>query len=717
MERKILEHLKSKLMGMGYPTSSLRTGVQTSYGNRIDLVVYESNKPKIVFELKASAWPLPQVGDEELGFHPTVRQAQLLAQRICAPYFAVFDGFTVLWFDIDQEQGRPRLLKTPILPSAQEHEKDESKNGKAIMLRLLFTLDDIGRKYFELQEAIVHIGMALLARLRTETGDQRLEEFLLTPFSQVPLIDNDLSDLGIALDEESASFYQEAFVVLGDAELAKFSSIDVIDALDDFIQFETSREAYGIFKSPLWISELMANLAVKSQDDEILDIYSNFGDNLSAVNNVNGKVRVFSITYNSVSYLWEKLKRMWLELNLEDVIRIDAIGELARQRGRLPEQLDCILVAPPFGIRIEINGISHRSEELYLEIALDCVKPGGRVVAIVPENLLFSTRGERIRRYILEHAWIRTIISLEQFVPGTSVKASIVVLEKKSPGTLGGRVMMCRILEKDIDVSSGDRSATPFSRHIQKILRAYKSHIQNKLMPDEKGVWFVPIEALDTKSWAVDYYDPEREARDSSEYQTKRLEELVWMRKGSPLTLDKNGSLPVIGPGALRALSIDPTKLDRTTEEKLADNPVIAQTNDVLIHAVGSNRGQAAMIGADFENCFISRNIIVLHPKSSLILPDYLAIILNSSFVRKQLKERATGSVIRQLSIQKLGDLIIPVPDLLTQRLIAANVTDIQQKLVEIEQQALVFQSALKEQQDNLQNILDTVHLGGGENA
>ena len=113
----------------------------------------------------------------------------------------------------------------------------------------------------------------------------------------------------------------------------------------------------------------------------------------------------------------------------------------------------------------------------------------------------------------------------------------------------------------------------------------------------------------------------------------------------------------------------------------------------------------------------ISRNIIVVRVISKLILPAYLALVLNSRFVKKQLEDRATGSVYAQFSIKKLTDLQIPVPNLQQQNSLVEKVAATRQKVLEYEQQVLIVQSALKEQQDDLQQMLDNLHLGGGENA
>lgn len=173
------------------------------------------------------------------------------------------------------------------------------------------------------------------------------------------------------------------------------------------------------------------------------------------------------------------------------------------------------------------------------------------------------------------------------------------------------------------------------------------------------------------------------------------------------LTLDENGTQPVIGTGAVRALFIDPTKLDRTSADRVPTSPAVANTGQVLLHAVGSNRGQAAVVVSEFEGYFISRNIIILSVTELNVLPAYLAITLNSRFVKQQLDVIATGAVLLQLSIGKLRDILIPVPDIPTQKQIIERVTQAQAKLIDAEQQVLLAEATMKNSQASLQDTID----------
>jgi len=715
--------LLSTLLNLGYPESSIHSDVTTLYGRRADLVVYEFDKPKIVFELKDpqrfSSITATLEAEDKLKFDPTVRQAQQLAQEMSAPYFAVSDGITILWFDVDQETGRPRLLTNPILPKFKDGVSE--KITKKQILKILFDLADFSRGYLTTQEYSIRVGVVLLARLLAEKDDSKLEHLLLAEKSNLEEYDKVLRDLSTHSYENDVRFYAQAFFELNKIKLLEIPPADFVTAIDDFIQLAVGKHSFGEFKLSKWTSDFLARLLLVNAPENLLDIYSNFGDGVYAINNLSKDVRIVSATSHSTSYVWDKVKRLILGLDPDDVIYTPRITTDEQIKVFKPtiKHYDKILVSPPFGGRPSLNEYIpfKKSEEIFIYLSLKLVKPGGRVVAVVPENLLFSSTSTSFRTYLSETAWVRAIISLEQFLPNLGIKASIIVVDKKSIENQGGNILMSRITKKDIGLLADPDSSLLDSNHIKKILNLYEAHMHNKVLQSEKSIWFTSTNELEGHSWAVDYYDPSSQIETNSEYPLFPLNQLASLRKGSPLTLDKNGALPVIGPGALRSFSIDSAKFDKTIEENLPKNPVVSQVKDILIHGVGTYRGQAALVEPGLENCFVSRNIIVLRDISTVVLPSYLVIALNSTFVQRQLEDRATGSVFSQFSVEKLKDLQIPVPSLEKQKWLIEKVSATRQKLLEYEQQVLITQSALKEQQSTLQNILENIHLGGGENA
>jgi len=436
--------LLSTLLNLGYPESSIHSDVTTLYGRRADLVVYEFDKPKIVFELKDpqrfSSITATLEAEDKLKFDPTVRQAQQLAQEMSAPYFAVSDGITILWFDVDQETGRPRLLTNPILPKFKDGVSE--KITKKQILKILFDLADFSRGYLTTQEYSIRVGVVLLARLLAEKDDSKLEHLLLAEKSNLEEYDKVLRDLSTHSYENDVRFYAQAFFELNKIKLLEIPPADFVTAIDDFIQLAVGKHSFGEFKLSKWTSDFLARLLLVNAPENLLDIYSNFGDGVYAINNLSKDVRIVSATSHSTSYVWDKVKRLILGLDPDDVIYTPRITTDEQIKVFKPtiKHYDKILVSPPFGGRPSLNEYIpfKKSEEIFIYLSLKLAKPGGRVVAVVPENLLFSSTSTSFRTYLSETAWVRAIISLEQFLPNLGIKASIIVLIKNPPKIRAG---------------------------------------------------------------------------------------------------------------------------------------------------------------------------------------------------------------------------------------------------------------------------------------
>ena len=69
---------------------------------------------------------------------------------------------------------------------------------------------------------------------------------------------------------------------------------------------------------------------------------------------------------------------------------------------------------------------------LFLERALQFIRPGGRMAIVLPQGLLNNTNAEYIRRFIIEEARILAVVGLHvnTFKPHTGTKTSVLFLRK-----------------------------------------------------------------------------------------------------------------------------------------------------------------------------------------------------------------------------------------------------------------------------------------------
>jgi hypothetical protein len=705
--------IEARLRELGYNAASIARQFKTHSGNRIDLVIFENKKPKIAIELVAGT-TLPGASDlAGLRFHPGIRQAQHLAREINAPYYAIANDRDILWFETDQS-GRPRLLASPILPDLRyARSEDSSSVSKESIVRSLFSLLDIGSRKFNPDETVLYASIAVYAHVLEERGDPLLKRALIEPgnYSLIIRAFQEETHLFRNLAEDKL-FFLHALSALESHRLLEAPVDSVLAAFDEFLLLRTHPYAY---KLPRWLTEFFVQLADLKAGDHVLDIFSNFGDVAIAMAKAARNSDIVSIVNHPINYLWANIQQRIIQnTDSNNLILINEMpSEEILSSHSLPRPSK-IIVAPPFNVKLQsLSPAKSLSEDAYLSLAIDLVAPRGRIVAILPEGFLFSRTLQRrnLRHHILNNTVVKAIFSLDAFIPNTSIRTSIIVFDKIINDEAGD-VLMGRIQATDIPTENQGINSRITIPQAERLKAAFRSH--DKADIKAAGAWMVPASDLTADNFEINRYAPSKLPQLLSTYPTAQLAEISEIFKGSPLTLDKYGDLLVIGPAAVRKFALDATKLDRTQRANLPAHPVTAQPNDIVINALSNYRGQAALVTPHFAKYFISRNIIVVRLKSGWILPSYLEIALNSTFVTRQLLEKTTGSVIRQVTKGALLDILIPVPDLQMQQLIVDRTTKALQDVHAAHELLREQTHVLNEAKSSLDDLLEHLHVAGG---
>jgi restriction endonuclease S subunit len=111
-----------------------------------------------------------------------------------------------------------------------------------------------------------------------------------------------------------------------------------------------------------------------------------------------------------------------------------------------------------------------------------------------------------------------------------------------------------------------------------------------------------------------------------------------------------------------------------------------ASNNDVVLSSRGSFK--SAVIKTDSGTVVAASSVYLLRLKTADVLPEYLAIYLNSNFAQKQIKEKITGVVINALLRRNVEELEIVIPSLEAQR-----------KVISIYYSNLLYQKLLAKKQ------------------
>jgi type I restriction-modification system DNA methylase subunit len=105
--------------------------------------------------------------------------------------------------------------------------------------------------------------------------------------------------------------------------------------------------------------------------------------------------------------------------------------------------VDAILANPPFSLRITLPGFESplfaagyaTSDALFLDEAYSMLRPGGRLVCLLPHSIFANKEYTRLRQLVAERWVLRAVLGLPEGVfhvtADTSTRAGIVVLDKR----------------------------------------------------------------------------------------------------------------------------------------------------------------------------------------------------------------------------------------------------------------------------------------------
>ena len=110
--------------------------------------------------------------------------------------------------------------------------------------------------------------------------------------------------------------------------------------------------------------------------------------------------------------------------------------------------------------------------------------------------------------------------------------------------------------------------------------------------------------------------------------------------------------------------TVDEENLDGIDFENYRSKAIVKK-GDVVISSRGSFR--AGSVSLELKNIVATSSVYILKIKNKNVLPEYLAIYLNSIQGQKQLGESATGASIKSIRRSDLENISIALPSIETQ--------------------------------------------------
>ncbi|MBL4816298.1 MAG: restriction endonuclease subunit S [Shewanella sp.] len=318
---------------------------------------------------------------------------------------------------------------------------------------------------------------------------------------------------------------------------------------------------------------------------------------------------------------------------------------------------------------------------------MDKLQPGGRLAIVVPDGFLFNQTSKIFREKLSRCASLEAIINLpsKTFHPYASVSSSLLILRNGSSLSPNKKIF--------IGVIDNEPKESQFSINLDKIVKNYIKHTKNIVFNED-------VQTFTTQNFSADNWHHSKylhQKFSDSEYKTSKefkviplKEVLSLLSKGSNFVKDESGNIAYLNPANIREMHLNAENLLYTSPSKMKINYLPLEINDIVINAISNHRGSAAVIEDDlYVGLGANRHVIVLRPNTNLISPYYLALIINSEHVRKQLFDLTTGAVIPSLSMRTIEGLQIPIPSMEAQLKISNHHRNIKNQLDELHKKTI----------------------------
>lgn len=657
------------LNDLGYGTETIEYEIRTPSDRRIDLLISAQGNNLIALDIKKQL-DINNFKSEDIGYNPSVRQLQRFSNELQAIVFIITDGVNYFWFKT-AESGRPILIE-PIHAS-------KIYNTKLSDSEYLYALLDHVSSFLEnfpiTGDLSFDLSLAIYSKISSDLNlpfdisyDYLKINFRTENFSESKDIINQILERWDSLD-----FTESRLDVL--AYIEKFHSKNKID-----------------WQVPRWLADFMISFYPQDYPkDEALDLFSKSGIIMSSAY-LNGWEKVNSSYFNKTNEFWIKSKEL-LSGGKNDNSEFNPNLLLFEQFENRSDILNCVFLAPPFGLKFDSNESRAKDAvELLIYKALDKVKIGGYVIAIVPDGILLSSRNNKFRYFLKQYNAIKGIINLsvDTFKPYTSVSTSILIIQKgiDEDSTFFASLEEIPLRNKNTN--------------LENIKIEWKSFLNQGALSNTKN-GFISNE-LDIENFHFSNYwlknNPNGFQNLQNGFENVPLKELIYeLRRGNSIKQDTGEGIPFITPASVRSMKLLPEGISFSNSNIISKNITRVFKDDILINIISTQRGSAALVTEEFEGLPINQHIIVIRPNIRLIRPLYLAVAMNSEYVQKQLQEGSTATVIPALSIKSFESIYIPVPPFYIQDKICDNYNDIANKISQTEKE-------LSKHSLNLKNIL-----------
>lgn len=344
----------------------------------------------------------------------------------------------------------------------------------------------------------------------------------------------------------------------------------------------------------------------------------------------------------------------------------------------------------------EIGKISSLTESLFLERCINLLKPGGRMGIVLPEGVMNNVALKKVREYIEGKAKIINITSIPQDVfiaSGATIKPSILFLQKLTDHE---RILsLQKKLNYDIALiniqNAGITANGAYSQNNQfpQAIREFNNYKLNNNNIEYDLLKIVPYKEI--INWSVSH-NLNSTLNNSDKYPNKTLKTFLQKNKNVIKINDseeyKRITIRVNNNGILLR------DIKKGTEIGTKRQYVIHE-GQFAISKIDARNGAMGIIPKELEGAVVTPDFLTYDIDESIILPEYLEMIISTNRFIEFCQKFSSGTTNRQRLNETLFlNAKIPLPSLNTQQSLVEEITILKNIIAESE---LKLQNAKKD--------------------
>lgn len=451
----------------------------------------------------------------------------------------------------------------------------------------------------------------------------------------------------------------------------KFTS----DQLLSFILFNNDLEDINSAEcsTPSGLIRLVTSILNIQENDNVLELCSGKGNFFTELSLINDHFDYLGIELNYKSNQIAEIRASLLQGNIElmlndaleyrSKVKMDKLfsnypfmlksSYMSMYKEQLSNSLDC-----------PIDIIQRASSDwIFNATLIEQMKDTGKAVAIMTTGATWNSLDRNMRKFFIEKGLVEATITLpEKLFSNTNISTTLVVFSHNNKNVKLVDARKCFVRERKLNI----------------LTKECISYILDYLKKDGEIAITKKIGDLAKNDYvlnAASYLDiiPEVKhgvqlgsvAKFISRGAQIKATELEGIRSSEP-TLNKYLTISNISDGII---SIDEQYLKEVPQNF---TKFCVKNNSIIITKTGTPEIKSAVMSmGDNTNVLVTGNLFIIELDESKVNPYYLQAFFASETGQLSLKSICTGSILPTISLSKLNELIIPMPPLEEQKIIA----------------------------------------------